>query len=463
MFCIACGKPLVGPQPKFCSACGAPVPRPESTAAAPRGNGNPAEDTAHPAATVATSADAPAPAPAADGGTDLDGTLPPPGYYDDPFNPQVSRLWTGTDWDTATQDDPVRIARLRSGTVPPPRTPMAPPPEVPIAVPTPPSFAVPGLYPDPLNPRGLRYWSGTRWEDRFNDPPGVADRLTHGAFPAPEQAPEFLPDAPPSTSAGYYPDPMDRSRRRYWTGTHWGERVPQASTRPADGPSNVPPVAATTAAGTSGPLLAGWIPWTYTAVIGLSLAVSLLALVAGSGKGRADLNGLGNVLIIPSLIFYLVFGIWDAQRVKKAAGGGGLTAAAVLLPPLYLFLRQRRLKKSVAPAVVFLATILLNVVVVLASGTSLTNAMTGRLTCSDLVSESIRISEENAGALQPKLVSVSNVRLVSDKQGKQTSGSHNTLLVCTGNGYYSDTQTAPTRMEYWTDSSGDAFVEYRTQ
>ena len=435
MYCIACGKPLIGQEPRFCASCGAQVPPPESTAADTRGTNDPVEDSAE-AATGATFADEPA--TAGDVGEASNETLPPRGYYDDPFNPQVSRMWTGAEWATTSQDDPIRIARLRSGTMPPPRASM-PPQEAP------PQAAGAGYYPDPVWPsRSMRYWSGTAWIRKEADSPGIFAVVQE--CPAPDPSQRRVDEQPVPQES---PAPSGRS---------------STTGNPAVAPwATAPPVAASASTGGSSLVIAAWIPWAYTAVIGLSLAVSLLALVAGSGKGRAELNGLGNVLIIPSLIFYIVFGIWDAQRVRKAAGGGGLTAAAVLLPPLYLFLRQRRLKKSVAPAVVFLATILLNVVVVLGSGTSLTNAMTGRLTCGDLVSESIRISEENAGALQPKLVSVSNVRLVSDKQGKQTSGSHNTLLVCTGNGYYSDTQTAPTRMEYWTDSSGNAFVEYRAE
>jgi hypothetical protein len=194
------------------------------------------------------------------------------------------------------------------------------------------------------------------------------------------------------------------------------------------------------------------------------VVVGLLALLT-TGAARTSISGLDMLLTIPTLAFYVIFGIWDARKVVKYAGGVTLIVPAILIPPVYVFMRQARLKQSKAPAFVYLVLVLLYLLLVFASAGSSLGGLTGRLTCQDLVNESVRISQENASSLQPKLVSVTNARVVTDNQGSKITGlpARKTLLVCTGTGYYSNTESAPTRMEYWTDATGTGFIEYRAE
>ena len=205
-----------------------------------------------------------------------------------------------------------------------------------------------------------------------------------------------------------------------------------------------------------------WAPWAYSLIIGIGVLIGLLAMTA-TGSARTTLDGLDQLLTLPTIVFVVIFGFWDSRKVVKHAGGPSLVVPAILIPPVYLFMRQRRLKHTQAPAFVYLVLLLLYLLIAFASTGSSLGGLTGRLSCTDLVGESVRISEENATALQPKLVSVSDPQVVTDNQGKKMAGSRNTQLICTGSGYYSDTQTAPTRMEYWTDSSGAGFIEYQAQ
>ncbi|HMT05762.1 MAG: DUF2510 domain-containing protein [Solirubrobacterales bacterium] len=93
---------------------------------------------------------------------------------------------------------------------------------------------------DPKNPEFERYWRGKYWSEirRPKNPEAweagqqagkvklspVAPTPS-GTAPIPGAGDGPLPTSPPAPPAGWYPDQIDPSRERYWTGTNWTYEV----------------------------------------------------------------------------------------------------------------------------------------------------------------------------------------------------------------------------------------------
>ena len=138
-----------------------------------------------------------------------------------------------------------------------------------------------------------------------------------------------------------------------------------------------------------------------------------------------------------------------------------MIALAIFLPWIYVFVRQRRAHQDTTPAVAYLVTTGAWLVAAIAVYQQMPSALTGRVACDELARNAIRVSEEsNRGTGAPTLVSVMDLAVETDNQGKPPSGPRRTLLVCTGTGYFDDTQEIPLRLELWANSNGEPFVEY---
>ena len=93
----------------------------------------------------------------------------------------------------------------------------------------------PGWYPDPQAPGELRYWAGQAWGPKvYPETGGRSTSHAHLASPAAYETSD-LP-VPGSLTPGYYPDPEDPREMRYWTGQAWAAKVSSQASRPA--PSN---------------------------------------------------------------------------------------------------------------------------------------------------------------------------------------------------------------------------------
>lgn len=349
--------------------------------------------------------------------------------------------------------------------------------QAPSSTPSPPA----AFYQDPFVPGMLRYWGGGLWAEKSTDSDAVMALLRSGATPAPTHAQvPILPTDP--ASPGFYTDAADPPYRRFWTGDHWGEAEERTATHSS--PVTVPSQGGSLTGAGSGrvgiptsapspqgdvPKVGVWPAWMYSLVIAPSVLLMLVAAAtAGSNDGVAAVaSQLDDLLGILQFAFVVIFGVWDAQRVRKVTGaGGGLTALAVLIAVAYPFVRQRKLRQSQLPAFTFLGLVLVYFWFVFAAVASSLDGVTGAATCDDLVNESVRISNEQfAGSGTPILITVYDVTLVSDIQDQVTapSTSRTDLLVCRGTGTFSDSSISDVVMTYSLDPDGNEYITYRPE
>lgn len=93
----------------------------------------------------------------------------------------------------------------------------------------------PGWFPDPWDARRERYWDGAEWAAQWRV------RGSQPQQPTPSVRP--VPAAPPTRKAGWYPDPSDNEQEVYWDGSGWhGRRAvdpeytpPTSNPGPTDG------------------------------------------------------------------------------------------------------------------------------------------------------------------------------------------------------------------------------------
>lgn len=150
-------------------------------------------------------------------------TIPTAGWYDDPDDDTVRRWWDGRDWTDHTRPRAEDIA--------------------------------PGWYADPRDAALQRWWDGAGWSESTRPaalatapPPSTPAAqappptgLTPAAVvaapvasaepvsPEPvstEPTPTEAASAVPAVAPGWYPDPAEPSRTRWWTGLAWGEATP---------------------------------------------------------------------------------------------------------------------------------------------------------------------------------------------------------------------------------------------
>ena len=83
-----------------------------------------------------------------------------------------------------------------------------------------------------------------------------------------------MSETPP---AGWYPDPQDANRQRYWDGNAWMEHTADAS-----------PQAATTGAATAGVGSSGPDTWTWQSIVATIFCCNLLGVIGVLNAGRAE-------------------------------------------------------------------------------------------------------------------------------------------------------------------------------
>ena len=71
-----------------------------------------------------------------------------------------------------------------------------------------------GWFPDPTEPARLRWWDGARW----------SDHVALGGVVLPRSLPVGAPDDPGAAPA-WHPDPVAPARLRWWDGTTWSDQV----------------------------------------------------------------------------------------------------------------------------------------------------------------------------------------------------------------------------------------------
>jgi hypothetical protein len=146
--------------------------------------------------------------------------------------------------------------------------------------------AAPGWYPDPSESGRQRYFDGARWTDNY--------------YYATTSAPMY--SAPPADAAlehprpaGWYPDPHGQARRRYWDGQQWTNHYIEVEVRtPKVNPA-------------------------------IALFFGALAVMAVIGTAVADSNDPGNVgsAVVGAVVVVLFgCGLWlafrsDARRKKR--------------------------------------------------------------------------------------------------------------------------------------------------
>ena len=76
-----------------------------------------------------------------------------------------------------------------------------------------------GFYADPFDQRRLRWWSGRAWSEKTTDVGSARDRIRRGE-PAPPDSPR-LEVTPYPTDPGFYQDPAEEGQQRWWDGEAW--------------------------------------------------------------------------------------------------------------------------------------------------------------------------------------------------------------------------------------------------
>lgn len=85
-----------------------------------------------------------------------------------------------------------------------------------------------------------------------------------------------MSDTPP---AGWYPDPQDANRQRYWDGTAWTEHTADASPQSLGG--GAAPTMATSGSG-------GPDTWTWQSIVATIFCCNILGVIGVLNAGRAE-------------------------------------------------------------------------------------------------------------------------------------------------------------------------------
>jgi hypothetical protein len=119
---------------------------------------------------------------------------PQPGWYEDPDDPKRSRWWTGAEWGprSAGSDAPDGVAAPRLGEEPP----------------------------NSFETLAQESTATPRDGDGAFQEEGPSAQLGHGEQPSRREA---APASAPTRSPGWFPDPRDPDRLRYWDGSDWDD------------------------------------------------------------------------------------------------------------------------------------------------------------------------------------------------------------------------------------------------
>lgn len=95
-----------------------------------------------------------------------------------------------------------------------------------------------------------------------------------------------MSETPP---AGWYPDPQDADRQRYWDGNAWTEHTADASPQAASAGSTSTGAAATATGGAT-TASSSWSPdtWTWQSIVATIFCCNVLGVVGVLNAGRAE-------------------------------------------------------------------------------------------------------------------------------------------------------------------------------
>lgn len=89
-----------------------------------------------------------------------------------------------------------------------------------------------------------------------------------------------MSETPP---AGWYPDPQDAKRQRYWDGTAWTEHTAEGSSQAASAAGHQPATTSSGAVPGSGPNT-----WTWQSIVATILCCAPIAVAGALNAGRAE-------------------------------------------------------------------------------------------------------------------------------------------------------------------------------
>lgn len=253
----------------------------------------------------------------------------------------------------------------------------------------------------------------------------------------------------PTPPPGWYPDPSDQRRQRWWDGNQWG---PQA-------PTYQPPAAATVTAIPSTPwtnpspsgqqqtVTQGRAPFPWAWGVAAMPVIQLAAGVVVGLAGGMPLGGPGAVLI--GVLVATVLGIWMAvrdARTLRAAGesfSSGLAAWCLIAGWVYLLARAiKRVRRTNKDWGLFAASLIVWLVVIVIEASVINSAVV-----SGSVFNRSKVQTDVAQAIQAKTgVSVT----VDCPQNPSLTPGSQFQCVATGN----DGSTAMVTITIQ-DSSGD--------
>jgi uncharacterized protein len=167
-----------------------------------------------------------------------------------------------------------------------------------------------GWFPDPTEPGRLRWWDGARW----------TDHVALGGLVLPRSVPVGAPDDPGSGPA-WHPDPVAPKRQRWWDGSAWTVHVADSG-----GVREVPLPVDEAAVAAEHDERAPWPGWVAAAGLGGGLASALLAAVLVLAGDAVGLDGQTASLALASVGLYagLLAVCWLVHR--RCATGQGFRA-----------------------------------------------------------------------------------------------------------------------------------------
>ena len=207
------------------------------------------------------------------------------------------------------------------------------------------------------------------------------------------------------------------------------------------------------------PRVALWPPWLFLCLRLPGIGVLVWVLLTG-GSSRNE-TAVVAVLVAINVAFVVV-GLWDSLRVKRAtSAGGGIVAVAVVLPVVYVFLRQRQLDRSFAPAIANLAALLVSLTLAataLYQGGYRIDGTTDSASCRSVADRAIQASANQETPIDS--IDLLEVTYANKFRTPPESAVYWTYFGCTGSAHLSSGKLQQVNLQYVLKDGTD-YVEYQ--
>jgi len=194
-----------------------------------------------------------------------------------------------------------------------------------------------GFYADPFDERRLRWWSGRAWSEKTTDVGSARDRIRRGE-PAPPDSP-IVEVTPYPTDPGFYQDPAEEGQQRWWDGEAWDPIDVRAS--PSNSPSGSLPARGHEHQSYS-VSLPSWAWWCVAVAVALVVSVGVAMVVSNGPSSSTVAGGEASSTNVNTDVAILCLDHGSFALMAQSAGPGmSSTEGIEQLPGQAKFLLQR--------------------------------------------------------------------------------------------------------------------------